>query len=176
MNIDSGVIFLTGFMGAGKSTVGRKLARRLGYAFVDLDDLVVAREGRSIADIFAAEGEAYFRDCESAVLADQVAAARTVFATGGGIVGREENRIRMRRAGVVIYLRAGWPSLEQRLSKGRGRPLADSSKGWDTVRQLWEKRVPWYEDADLVINTDGKKVDEVVRVIVKSLAMTGERR
>jgi len=104
-------IFLTGFMGAGKSTVGRRLAQRLDYRFADLDQLIVAREGRSISEIFATRGEGYFRDCEAAVLAGQAETMRTVFATGGGIVAREENRAVMKRHGTVVYLRSsGRPS------------------------------------------------------------------
>lgn len=165
----SGNIILTGFMGAGKSTVGRRLARRLGYAFHDLDELIVAREGRSIPAIFAAAGEDYFRECESAVLAEQVGVTRAVFSTGGGLVCREANRMLMRQLGRVVYLRAGWATLEQRLRKGRGRPLADPAQGWEPVRALWASRQAWYETADVVIDTDGRTVDEVIAAIVASL-------
>lgn len=126
-------IFLTGFMGAGKSTIGRRLARRLGYRFADLDELIAAREGRSIAEIFAAQGEAYFRDCEAAVLAEQTTADQVVFATGGGIVGRAENRAMMRQLGSVVYLRAAWSTLEQRLAKGRGGGRSPIRKRAGTV-------------------------------------------
>lgn len=169
-------IFLTGFMGAGKSTVGRKLARRLGYRFADLDQLIVAREGRSIPEIFAAQGEVYFRDCETAVLAEQGAAKDTVFATGGGIVARAENRFLMKQAGLVVYLRAGWQTLERRLSRGSGRPLADPTKGWESIRRLWESRLPWYEEADVIIDTDHERVDAVVRDIITRLESEGTKR
>jgi shikimate kinase len=162
-------IFLTGFMGAGKSTIGRRLAHRLGYSFSDLDDLIVAREGRPIPEIFAVHGEAYFRDCEAAVLADQRAAGQVVFATGGGIVGRVENRELMKQIGCVVYLRAAWPTLEQRLARGKGRPLADPQKGLDSVRQLWQERLLWYEEADVVIDTDRLRVNEVVGRIISML-------
>ena len=164
-------IFLTGFMGAGKSTVGRRLAQRLDYRFADLDQLIVAREGRSIAEIFAARGEGYFRDCEAAVLAGQAATERTVFATGGGIVGREENRAVMKRLGTVVYLRASWSTLERRLARSSGRPLADPRQGWEKIRQLWHSRLPWYEEADLVIDTDQLTVPEVVRAIIARLGL-----
>ena len=164
-------IFLTGFMGAGKSTVGRRLAQRLDYRFVDLDQLIVAREGRSIAEIFASQGEVYFRDCEAAVLAEQAETVRTVFATGGGIVGREENRVLMQQIGTVVYLRASWSTLERRLARSSGRPLADPQQGWEKIRQLWHCRLPWYEEADLVIDTDQLTVPEVVRAIIPRLGL-----
>ena len=164
-------IFLTGFMGAGKSTVGRRLAQRLDYRFADLDQLIVAREGRSISEIFATRGEGYFRDCEAAVLAGQAETMRTVFATGGGIVAREENRAVMKQFGTVVYLRASWPILERRLARSSGRPLADPQLGWEKIRQLWHRRLPWYEEADLVIDTDQLPVPEVVRAIITRLEL-----
>jgi shikimate kinase len=165
------IVFLTGFMGAGKSSVGRRLAQRLGYRFADLDQLIVAREGRPISDIFASQGEAYFRDCEAAVLAGQAATERTVFATGGGIVGRAENRALMKRSGTVVYLRASWPTLERRLARSSGRPLADPQQGWEKIRQLWQNRLPWYEEADLVIDTDQLKLNDVVWEIISRLRL-----
>lgn len=162
-------IYLVGFMGAGKSTVGRRLARRAGYHFVDLDQQVVALEGKAIPEIFTQQGEVYFRDCETRVLMQQASAQSTVFATGGGIVGRAENREQMRRTGRVIYLRASWPTIMRRLSKGSGRPLADPEKGWDTVEALWRSRQPWYEEADHIVDTDDLHVHEVVGRIISLL-------
>jgi shikimate kinase len=169
-------IYLTGFMGAGKSTVGRRLAKSIGYRFADLDQLIVAREGKPIPEIFASHGEAYFRDCETAVLADQVRAVDTVYATGGGIVARAENRALMKASGQVVYLRAGWTTLQQRLSRGSGRPLADPQKGWAPIRLLWESRLSWYEEADLVIDTDHLRHDAVVNAIVSRLGFEVAKR
>ncbi|NJC89369.1 MAG: shikimate kinase [Desulfuromonas sp.] len=173
VHVKKSTLFLTGFMGAGKSTVGRCLARRLGYHFDDLDQLIVAREGRPIPEIFATRGEAYFRDCETAVLTEQAGKERTVFATGGGIVGREENRALMKQHGRVVYLRAAWPTLENRLSMGSGRPLADPQQGWDAIRELWESRLPWYEEAEVVVDTDHLEVEAVVNEIISRLELEG---
>lgn len=162
-------IFLIGFMGSGKTTVGRRLAQRLGYDFADLDQLLVEREGRSIPEIFAEHGEAYFRACESTVLAGQGGRTATVFATGGGIVGREQNRALMKQLGTVVYLRVSWAMLQKRLSRSSGRPLADPQKGMEPVRQLWQSRLPWYEEADLIIDADRLSVNGVVREIIKRL-------
>ena len=169
-------IFLTGFMGAGKSTVGRRLAQRLGYGFADLDQLIVAREGIPIAEVFAAHGENYFRDCEAAVLTEQAGTEHTVFATGGGIVGRNGNRARMKQLGKVVYLRASWPTLEKRLARSSGRPLADPQQGWEKIRQLWQSRLSWYEEADLVIDTDRLTVPEAVRAIISHLGLKDNSR
>lgn len=166
-------IFLTGFMGAGKSTVGRRLARRIGCGFADLDSLIVERERCPITEIFATKGEAYFRDCEAAVLAEQALARNMVFATGGGIVGRADNRETMKRSGQVVYLRAQWATLAARLAKGRGRPLADADHGLESARSLWESRLAWYEEANLIVDTDGLGVDEVVGMIVARLGLKG---
>lgn len=167
-------IFLVGFMGAGKSTVGRRLARHLGYRYADLDDLIVAREGMPIPEIFARKGEAAFRDSEAAVLSGLSRSSRTVFATGGGIVGRAENRLLMKERGIVVYLRASWPILEQRLARESGRPLADPQKGMAAIRALWESRLAWYEEADIVIDTDRLPVDGVVRAIAAHLDQEGK--
>ena len=99
-------LVLIGFMGAGKTTVGRALAARLGWATIDCDDLIETRAGKTIAAIFADEGEARFRDLESEVTADLYRYEHTVITTGGGVVERPENLGHLRRAGRVIYLRA----------------------------------------------------------------------
>jgi shikimate kinase len=164
-------IFLTGFMGAGKSTVGRLLAKRIGYRFIDLDQMIVQKEGRAIQEIFAAHGEGYFRECETAVLVEQAEADRTVFATGGGIVGRIENRALLKKYGRVVYLRASWPTLQWRLSRGSGRPLANGAEGWDPVQRLWESRLSWYEEADLIVDTDRSQIHAVVREIISGLGL-----
>lgn len=169
----NGNIFLIGFMGAGKSTVGRRLAQLLGYRFTDLDQLIVTREEQSISSIFAARGESYFRDREAAALAELAQAKNAVIATGGGIVGRAENRVLMRKMGKVVYLRASWSTLEQRISEGSGRPLADPEKDICVVRSLWESRLMWYEEADLIVDTDDLPVDAVAKEIISCLGFEG---
>lgn len=166
-------IYLIGFMGAGKTSVGRRLAQRLGYAFIDLDQALVSREGRSIAEIFAADGEGRFREIESQVLAEHAVLSRTVIATGGGIVIRAANRELMKHSGRVVYLKAGWPTIAQRLARGDGRPLADQDEGFTKARALWESRQAWYEEADLTVATDTGSVSQVVWAIISGLHLTG---
>jgi shikimate kinase len=171
MNLKKQNIFLVGFMGSGKSTVGRRLAKRLGFDFADLDQLLVEREGRNIPEIFATEGEDLFRDCEQAVLAAQADRSRTVFATGGGIVGRAANRALMKQLGTVVYLRVDWATLERRLSRSSGRPLADPQHGMESVRRLWQSRQSWYEEADLVIDANQLSIKGVVETIASRLSV-----
>lgn len=130
-------ILLVGFMGAGKSTVGRELARLCGYSLLDLDEEIIRREGRSIPEIFATEGEAHFRRRETAALLSLAQDVRRVIATGGGIVGREENWKLMRRMGAVVYLRVDWETLLWRLRSEQGRPLGDGQEDWQKVESLW---------------------------------------
>lgn len=162
-------IVLIGFMGAGKSTVARELERLGDFCLVDLDALIVARTGRSIPDIFADEGEERFRDHESAALRSLAGAQGGVIATGGGIIGREENWQLMRELGPVVYLRASWATLSRRLAGSQGRPLADSGQQRQQVEALWRRRLPLYEQADLCIDTDALSAAEVAREILRYL-------
>src|SRR5689334_7067287 len=105
------LLFLIGYRGSGKTTVGRLVADRLGWAFVDADSVLEERYGQTIREIFAAEGEAGFRDKEAAVLADLCRATDAVIATGGGIVLRAANRVLLKRHGLVVWLAADPPTL-----------------------------------------------------------------
>lgn len=160
-------IVLVGFMGAGKSTVGRALANLSGLPLVDLDALIVQRQGRTIPAIFAEQGEATFRRYETEALRSLNDASPIILAMGGGIVGRQENWQLMRRLGAVIYLRANWDTLRARLAGSTGRPLATADRTEADVKSLWQQRVPLYEQADLIVDTDGREVDEVAREIFR---------
>jgi shikimate kinase len=159
-------IVLTGFMGAGKSTVGRSLAKLSGLPLVDLDALIVQQQGDTIPSIFADQGEAAFRRYETEALRSLSDACPIILATGGGIVGHQENWQLMRRLGSVIYLRANWQTLRARLAGSTDRPLATAERSEADVKNLWQQRIPLYEQADLIVDTDCRKVDEVVREIL----------
>lgn len=159
-------LVLVGFMGAGKSTVGRELERLGGFRLVDLDALIVDLAGRSIPEIFASEGEEQFREYEAAALRSLDGAHRAVIATGGGIVGRAENWPVMRRLGPVVYLRATWATLQQRLAGSKGRPLADAGQELSRVEELWRRRLPLYEKADICVDTDGLTASAVARIVL----------
>jgi len=158
-------IFLTGFMGAGKSTVGHSLAQLLGCPFHDLDSMIVEKEKRSISEIFATDGEDYFRNCETNVLQGLKEQKSAVYATGGGIVSREENRALMRRKGRIIYLQTRWDTLQERLKSSADRPLVDNATNWNDLHQLLQYRASFYLDADLVVDTDGNNPMQVAQKI-----------
>jgi shikimate kinase len=161
-------VFLIGFMGAGKSTVGRILAQRLGWAFYDLDLIIEAREQTSVANIFAAAGEARFRELEKAALADllekELQRADAVVALGGGTFAQIENRKILQIFGArTVLLNAPLEELRRRCNEsGSQRPLALEMARFE---QLFERRRDVYNLADFQVETGGKAVEDVVAEI-----------
>lgn len=154
------MIFLTGFSGCGKSTAGRRLAERFGYRFVDLDDAVAAREGRTVTEIFAQSGEEEFRRLESAELGAIIASAdNTIIATGGGAPCFRANMERMLAAGTVVYFRMSPENLVRRLQHGRERrpKLAgiDDADLTDNITRSLAEREPYYLRSQVVIDCNG---------------------
>lgn len=162
-------IYLIGFMGSGKSTAGKGIARLLRWKFLDLDKLVEADEGMPVASIFAIRGESYFRKAESKALQTVSARTRTVVACGGGTPCSEENISLMKATGVTVYLRLTVEALVSRLSRSRtDRPLlkdAGQAELHDRVMELLEKRSAWYEQADLILDSETMDDDEVTAMI-----------
>lgn len=163
-------IVLVGPMGAGKSTVGRYLASRLSYHFVDTDHLIEERTGADIPWIFDVEGEAGFRLRETAALDSLIGANRHVIATGGGIVVRMENHPRLKALGKVIYLTASVEQLLSRTSKDKKRPLLQVADPKSRIEQLLHERNALYQKvADLTLQTDGRGSKWVVQQVVQWL-------
>ena len=162
-------LILVGFMGVGKSTVGRELERLGGLCLIDLDSVIVQSAGHSIPEIFATEGEERFRDYEAAALRSLVGVRRMVIATGGGIIGREENWKVMHQLGPIVYLRAAWVTLRKRLVGSQGRPLADAGLELRQVEELWRRRLPLYEQADISVDTDDLNATEVAMAILQKI-------
>lgn len=162
-------LVLIGFMGAGKSTVGAELARLLDYRLIDLDHLITERAGCPIREIFAQEGEGAFRELETATLKTLASLNRCVVATGGGIVGRSENWLAMRRLGPIVYLEVAWTTLNRRVLGDRERPLADQEDGGTRLRNLYESRVPLYRQADLILDCRNDSPRQVAERIVAGL-------
>ena len=140
-------IVLIGFMGSGKSAVGRRVAARLGFQFVDTDALLVERDGREIAEIFAREGEERFRDLEAAVLESLTTRTRCVISTGGGVILCEKNRALLRQLGHVVWLTASEDTIFARVSRTNKRPLLRTANPRETVTQLFAARRPLYAAA-----------------------------
>lgn len=159
-------IILTGFMGSGKTSVGKLLASLAGHRFVDIDALIVERENRTINDIFTQEGEAYFRKVETELLEKALRGNNLVVSTGGGAVISERNRALMKGAGIVVNLTASAEDILERLSGENERPLLREGKGLEKIRQMLNERERYYADADIRIDTTGKNVEDVVREIL----------
>lgn len=163
-------VFLVGMMGAGKTTIGRGLARVLGREFLDLDHELEARCGVRVPTIFEIEGEEGFRRRESAALAHCCERRNIVMATGGGAVLSAENRAALKRSGIVIYLRASVDELFRRTSRDKNRPLLATADPRGTLRHLLTAREPLYREvADLTIETGSMPVNTVVKAIVPLL-------
>jgi shikimate kinase len=174
-------LLLIGFMGAGKTTVGKLLAERLGYQFVDTDDLIVERAGKTIPRIFAEDGEARFRQWETEVIRSLSEHTQHVIALGGGVVKREENLPLLKAAGLIVYLAASPEELARRIHAMPGtRPLIDGGGEKKTlpeveerVRKLLAERLPLYERAaDVVIETTGLTVEEVCQKITAQAGLS----
>lgn len=163
-------IALTGFMGTGKTTVGRLVAERLGLEFVDTDDLIEAAEGRTISEIFAEDGEEYFRELESAALERALAKPGRVVSTGGGMLLREANVRALRSAGPIICLTAGAETIVERTRADGGRPLLEVADPAGRVAELLAAREECYARADRQVATDGLEPDAVVDAIAGALA------
>ena len=163
-------IVLIGFMGSGKSTVGRELAARTGRPRYDTDEMVVARYGLSIAEIFAQHGEAAFRAAETEALA-QVPECAAIVVTGGGIVLRAENVERLPRFGIIVHLVADEETLFERVSRRQTRPLLRTENPRQTLSELLRVRAPLYHQvADLTVDTSELRQTDVVDRILEQIA------
>jgi shikimate kinase / 3-dehydroquinate synthase len=168
-------VVLVGFMGSGKSTVGPHLANRLDRPFIDLDDLIEADAGRSVAQIFSSEGEAGFRERESRCLRRVLEQDGTVVAVGGGAPMRDENWDRIRHGNSVVALMAEPGELARRLNGSTDRPLLESGAP-SAIASLLPHRLSRYLEADLVINTDGIEPPKVADQLRSRLPTGGLRR
>jgi shikimate kinase len=173
MNLHSNV-FLVGPMGAGKTAVGRELARQLGCEFLDSDAELERRTGVDIPFIFEKEGEAGFRRREIQVIEDLSARRHVVLATGGGAVLAAENRQALASRGTVIYLEASVKQQLLRTRHGDNRPLLQTADPKGRLKALMAQRDPLYREvADLVVATDGRKVRQVAAEIRSLLEDAG---
>jgi shikimate kinase len=161
-------VLLVGFMGAGKSMCGRILARRLGRCFVETDDMIAAREGRSIPAIFEAVGEERFRELEGDAVEALATKTDHVIATGGGLPCREGRMDALKSLGTVVWLDGEFRELYERALRGGDRPMLQGRSAAE-AEALYQRRTPYYRQAHLTIDTTGLGVDEVVGRLVRAL-------
>lgn len=161
-------IMLIGFMGTGKTTVGRALAEKLGMTQVDMDASIEQREGCTIADLFRDKGEQYFRDVESLVLAELLQQDKLVITTGGGVVLRPANRELMMQHGLVIALDASEEEIVKRVKNDPDRPLLAGDPA-ERVRSLKQERAGLYQFAPIQVDTTGKTVEEILGEIAAQM-------
>ena len=165
-----GNIFLVGLMGAGKTSVGKLLAKRLGKSFIDCDQEIERVTGVQIPVIFEIEGEAGFRARETRMLAELVGRRNTVLATGGGAVLSAENRKLLAGNGVVVYLRAAAPELCSRTRHDKNRPLLRTAEPLARLEQLFAERDPLYREvADIIIDTGSQSVGHLAQRLEQQL-------
>ena len=158
-------IILTGFMGVGKTSVGTRLAKDLDYAFVDTDALIESDQKTTITEIFSTFGEPYFRDVETRIIRKVLEGEDQVISTGGGAVIRDENREAFKRAGLVVCLTAKPEVILERIKHETHRPLLQTHEPVAKISELLGSREKFYNQADLIIDTSHKSVDEAVSEI-----------
>jgi len=162
-------VILVGFMGAGKSSVGRILAHRLGRCFVETDEMIVAAAGRPIPEIFADKGEAHFRQLESDAVRLLALKRGEVIATGGGLPCTEGRLEALRSIGTVVWLGGEFDTLYERALRAGDRPML-RGKTREQVEALYETRKPYYARADLTVSTEGRTTDQVAAQVAAALA------
>jgi shikimate kinase len=158
-------IILTGFMGVGKTSVGTRLAKDLGFTFVDTDDLIEADQNMTITAIFEKLGEPFFREVEAKIIRQVMQGESQVISTGGGAVIREMNREAFKKTGFVVCLAARPDVILERIKHETHRPLLRTSDPLAKIRELLDSRAKFYAQADAVIDTSGKSVEDVVAAI-----------
>ncbi len=162
-------IFLIGFMGAGKSAIGRELAARLGYRHLDTDKLIEDLKGKSISQIFEDEGEAHFRELESRVLDHLSKHQNLIISTGGGMPMQGNNWERISALGRTVFLDADLDEIKERVARKNTRPLLQTTDPMQTLLALYQERRPLYERAEVQVQTKGLAKAEVVDLIIRAL-------
>ena len=166
-------IYLIGFMGCGKTSVSIAMNQLYGKNIVEVDDRIIAKEGRSINQIFAESGENYFRDLETEMLKELADEDNIIVSCGGGMVLREENRRLMKENGLIIWLDATPETILDRVKDDASRPNLKGKKNVKDIEALKNKRADAYaEAADIKVDTDGKTIREVAKEIYESVNRT----
>ncbi len=162
-------IILTGFMGTGKTVVGVKLAQELNWPYIDIDELIIEKENKSISDIFSLQGQEYFRKVETECIAEVIKKDNQVIATGGGAITIDKSYELMKTNGIIICLEAAPEVILDRLKDDKSRPLLAVENPFLEIKNLLDKREKHYNKADYKIDTTGKTLDEVTSEIKEKL-------
>lgn len=163
-------VVLTGFMASGKTAVGRAVARRLGWEFLDLDRSIEEDCGRTISEIFESDGEPAFREIEHQAVCGLNFDNSTVVATGGGTFTFERNQAPLKSLGVVVCLVTSFETIMERVRRNSKRPLAAAPDAEQTLRGLYEARMPEYRKADVLIETEGLSIDQATSRVISMIA------
>ena len=169
-NTGNRTIVLVGLMGAGKTSIGRRLADKMGLAFIDADTEIEKAAGKSIPDIFADHGEAHFRDGERRVIARLLENGKQVLATGGGAFMNEETRSAIKAHGLSVWLKADLDVLLKRVAKRGGRPLLENRDPAEVLQNLINIRYPVYAEADITVESLDVQHAQMVHEVLKALA------
>jgi 3-dehydroquinate synthase len=165
-------IVLTGFMGTGKTSVGKELSRQLGYRFIDTDVLIEEREGKPISLIFKDKGEAYFRKLEQATVEEVSKIRNIVIATGGGIIKNRKNVENLGRRGIIVWLKADPEIILKRvMTEGGKRPLLDVKEPLEEINKLLSERLPLYRQADTSVDTNYITPQETAQEIMEKMGL-----
>lgn len=160
-------IALIGFMGSGKTTIGKKLAHQLGWIFLDSDWLIQEKENCTIPEIFVKNGEDYFRECEKSVLTEVTKLKKVVLATGGGLPIGEDNWKILYHRFYTVYLKANFDELFLRITGDPVRPLLQKYPSQEQLKELYLSRLGWYEKAHVIIDTSQKKLERIIGEIIE---------
>jgi shikimate kinase len=168
--LDGRSIVLVGLMGAGKSTIGRRLAQKLDLAFVDADAEIEQAAGKSVQDIFRDHGEASFREGERRVIARLLESGPQVLATGGGAFMTDETRNNISRRGIAVWLKADIALLMKRVRRRDNRPLLKADNPEEVMQTLIEQRYPVYSQADIIVESRDVPHSSIVSDVIRALA------
>lgn len=167
----NGNIFLIGFMGTGKSTIACELKKLLGCELVDMDQMIVEKQGMPISKIFEEHGEDYFRDIETNTLIELQKSTELLISCGGGVVVREENASHMRKSGRIVLLTARPETIYKRVKDSKARPILNGNMNVEFIQGLLEKREAKYAAAaDITIATDDKSIAQICDEIIAELS------
>ena len=167
---------LIGFMGTGKTSVGRLLAEQLRFEFLDTDELIQSRTGRTINDIFAQDGEPAFRELERQVVDELATRQQTVISTGGGLPTQPENLTKLKQHALVVCLWTAPEKIWERVKNQSHRPLLHAADPQQKIRDLLAARAPFYREADVLVNTDQRSAREVAQQIAFQFKLAARKK